>query len=172
MAYLLTYIYFTLVFSTMLHLGLGLSRLTLVSRVAQASAVTPGTLVLTHGAALQQSLQALHTAPKLDMRVSGNLAQHGCLMLICCQDQVIHLVEDFCLEKLKLYSRGPGLLGSAMTQKKRRQDPGQEKAKEDRRRKRLAKALKKMEKKERQPKPLSECEVFWGTNLLKRTILC
>ena len=51
-----------------------------------------------------------------------------------------------------------------MTQKKRRQDPGQEKAKEDRRRKRLAKALKKMEKKERQPKPLSECEVF----LLKR----
>merc|ERR1711974_199723 len=39
------------------------------------------------------------------------------------------------------------------------QDPGQEKAKEDRRRRRLAKALKKMEKKERQPKPLSECEV-------------
>ena len=46
-----------------------------------------------------------------------------------------------------------------MTQKKRRIDPGQEKAKEDRRRKRLTKALKKMDKKERQPKPLSECEV-------------
>ena len=46
------------------------------------------------------------------------------------------------------------------TKAKRRVDPGQEKAKEDRRRKRLAKALKKMEKKERQPKPLSECEVI------------
>ena len=46
-----------------------------------------------------------------------------------------------------------------MTQKKRRIDPGQEKAKEDRRRKRLTKALKKMDKKQRQPKPLSECEV-------------
>ena len=89
-----------------------------------------------------------------------NLAQHRCLMLIGCQDQLIHLVEEFCHEKLKLYSRGPGLLGSAMTQKKRRQDPGQEKAKEDRRRKRLTKALKKMDKKERQPKPLSECEVI------------
>ena len=67
----MTYIYFTLVFSsTMLHLGLGLSRLTLASRVAQAG--TPGALVLNHGAALQQSLQALHTAPRLDMRVSGN----------------------------------------------------------------------------------------------------
>ena len=53
-----------------------------------------------------------------------------------------------------------GLLASAMTQKKRRVDPGQEKAKEDRRRKRLTKALKKMDKKERQPKPLSECEVI------------
>ena len=69
MTYLLTSIYFTLVFSTMLHLGLGLSRLTLASRVAQAG--TPGALVFTHGAALQQSLQALHTAPRLDMRVSG-----------------------------------------------------------------------------------------------------
>ena len=48
-----------------------------------------------------------------------------------------------------------------MTQKKRRTDPGQEKAKEDRRRKRLTKALKKMDKKERQPKPLSECEVVY-----------
>merc|ERR1719187_2969213 len=55
--------------------------------------------------------------------------------------------------------RVSGLLASAMTQKKRRTDPGQEKAKEDRRRKRLTKALKKMDKKERQPKPLSECEV-------------
>ena len=90
--YLLTYIYFTLVFSTMLHLGLGLSRLTLASRVAQASAVTPATLMLNHGAALQQSLQGLHTAPKLDMRVSGGLTHHGCLMLICCQDQCFHLV--------------------------------------------------------------------------------
>ena len=52
------------------------------------------------------------------------------------------------------------MLASAMTQKKRRSDPGQEKAKEDRRRKRLAKALKKMDKKDRQPKPLSECEVI------------
>ena len=76
----------------MLHLGLGLSRLTLASRVAQASAVTPGTLVLIHGATLQQSLQALHTAPKLDMRVSGKLAQHSCLMLICCQAPLILLV--------------------------------------------------------------------------------
>ena len=47
-----------------------------------------------------------------------------------------------------------------MTKAKRRVDPGQEKAKEDRRRKRLTKALKKMDKKERQPKPLSECEVI------------
>merc|ERR1712226_1740973 len=59
----------------------------------------------------------------------------------------------------RLDMRVSGLLGSAMTQKKRRVDPGQEKAKEDRRRKRLTKALKKMDKKERQPKPLSECEV-------------
>ena len=36
---------------------------------------------------------------------------------------------------------------------------GQLKAKEERRRKRLAKALRKMEKKERLPKPLIECEV-------------
>merc|ERR1719210_1486792 len=115
----------------MLHLGLGFSKLALASRVAQAGtpagvlvlkAGTPGALVLSHGGALQQSFQALHTAPRLDMRVTG-------------------------------------LLGSAMTQKKRRIDPGQEKAKEDRRRKRLTKALKKMDKKERQPKPLSECEV-------------
>ena len=71
MTYLLTFIYFTLVFSsTMLHLGLGLSRLTLASRVAQAR--NPGALVLIHGPALQQSLHALHTAPRLDMRVSGN----------------------------------------------------------------------------------------------------
>ena len=63
----------------MLHLGLGLSRLTLACRVAQAGtpgalaqAGAPGALGLTHGAALQQSLQALHTAPRLDMRVSGN----------------------------------------------------------------------------------------------------
>ena len=61
------------------------------------------------------------------------------------------------------------MLGSAMTQKKRRQDPGQEKAKEDRRRKRLAKALKKMDKKERQPKPLSECEVLERNSIKKRT---
>ena len=53
-----------------------------------------------------------------------------------------------------------------MTKAKRRGDPGQEKAKEDRRRKRLAKALKKMEKKERQPKPLSECEVIQILNEL------
>ena len=65
----------------MLHLGLGLSRLTLASRVAQASAMTPGTLVLNHGAALQPSLQALHTAPKLDMRVSGGLVQFSAWLL-------------------------------------------------------------------------------------------
>jgi len=46
-----------------------------------------------------------------------------------------------------------------MKQKKRRADPIQDKVKEERRRKRLAKALKKMEKQPRQPKPLIELEV-------------
>ena len=88
------------------------------------------------------------------------------MTLICCEDQIIHFVanfsqilrQTFAIQIVK--SCDTGLLASAMTQKKRRQDPGQEKAKEDKRRRRLAKALKKMEKKERQPKPLSECEVF------------
>jgi len=48
---------------------------------------------------------------------------------------------------------------SALSKRKRKQDPGQIKAKEERRRKRLAKALKKMEKKDRLPKPLVECEI-------------
>jgi len=48
---------------------------------------------------------------------------------------------------------------SAMSKKKKRQDPGQLKAKEEKRRRKLAKALRKMEKKDRQAKPLSECEV-------------
>lgn len=48
---------------------------------------------------------------------------------------------------------------SALSKRKRKQDPGQVKAKEERRRKRLAKALKKMEKKDRLPKPLVECEI-------------
>merc|ERR1719430_722640 len=47
----------------------------------------------------------------------------------------------------------------SVTKKKRKQDPSQLKAKEERRRKRLSKALRKMEKKERLPKPLIECEV-------------
>ena len=56
-------------FQTMLHLGLGLSRLTLASRAAQqASVVSNGALVLN-----QQSLKALHTTPKLDLRISGAL---------------------------------------------------------------------------------------------------
>eukprot|EP00088_Acartia_fossae_P062615 TRINITY_DN7572_c0_g1_i1.p1 TRINITY_DN7572_c0_g1~~TRINITY_DN7572_c0_g1_i1.p1 ORF type:complete len:230 (-),score=52.55 TRINITY_DN7572_c0_g1_i1:64-753(-) len=42
---------------------------------------------------------------------------------------------------------------------KRKVDPVKDKAREEKRRKRLVKALKKMEKKERQPKPLSELEV-------------
>ena len=46
-----------------------------------------------------------------------------------------------------------------MTKKKRKSDPNTEKVKDDRRKKRVAKALKKMQKKERQPKPLIECEV-------------
>ncbi|XP_023338053.1 39S ribosomal protein L40, mitochondrial [Eurytemora carolleeae] len=46
-----------------------------------------------------------------------------------------------------------------VTKKKRRTDPGSTKVKDDRRRKRLAKALRKMEKKERQPKPVIELEV-------------
>jgi len=48
---------------------------------------------------------------------------------------------------------------SSVAKKKRKQDPGMLKAKEERRRKRLAKALKKMEKKDRLPKPLAECEI-------------
>ena len=56
-------------FQTMLHLGLGLSRLTLASRAAQqASVVSNGALALN-----QQSLKALHTTPKLDLRISGAL---------------------------------------------------------------------------------------------------
>jgi len=43
--------------------------------------------------------------------------------------------------------------------KKKRRDPVQDKVKSDRRRKRLAKALKKMEKQPRQPKPIIELEV-------------
>ena len=58
----------------MLHLGLGLSRLTLASRAAQqASVVSNGALVLNQRAALQQSLKALHTTPKQDLRISGAL---------------------------------------------------------------------------------------------------
>jgi len=52
-----------------------------------------------------------------------------------------------------------GVRCSALARKKRKQDPGALKAKDERRRKRLAKALKKMEKKTRLPKPLIECEV-------------
>ena len=47
-----------------------------------------------------------------------------------------------------------------MAKKKRKADPMQDKMKVERRRKRLEKALKKMEKKQRQPKPLIECEVW------------
>ena len=46
-----------------------------------------------------------------------------------------------------------------MSQSHHGSSTGQLKAKEERRRKRLAKALRKMEKKERLPKPLIECEV-------------
>ena len=72
----------------MLHLGLGFSKLTLASRVAQAGASaaafalkagTPGALVLSHGAALRQSF---HTAPRLDMRVSGKSGLRGCMLII------------------------------------------------------------------------------------------
>eukprot|EP00092_Neocalanus_flemingeri_P002264 GFUD01002414.1.p1 GENE.GFUD01002414.1~~GFUD01002414.1.p1 ORF type:complete len:232 (-),score=65.79 GFUD01002414.1:155-850(-) len=48
---------------------------------------------------------------------------------------------------------------SAMSKKKKRTDPGQLKMRDEKRKRRLAKALKKMEKKDRQPKPLIECEV-------------
>ena len=51
------------------------------------------------------------------------------------------------------------LNGSVAANRKRRGDPGQDRAKDERRRKRLGKALKKMEKKERQPKPLIEMEI-------------
>ena len=51
------------------------------------------------------------------------------------------------------------VLGGGMTKKKRKSDPNAEKSKDERRKKRVAKALKKMQKKERQPKPLIECEV-------------
>jgi len=57
---------------------------------------------------------------------------------------------------------------SAMTKKKKKMDPQYLKAKDERRRKRLAKALRKMEKKERQPKPLIECEV--PLTLLKEAV--
>ena len=48
---------------------------------------------------------------------------------------------------------------SSVSKKKKKADPGQLKAKEEKRKRKLAKALKKMEKKDRQPKPLIECEV-------------
>ena len=50
-------------------------------------------------------------------------------------------------------------LAGGMTKKKRKSDPGMDKAKDERRTKRLLKALKQMNKKQRQPKPLMECEV-------------
>merc|ERR1719341_758012 len=46
-----------------------------------------------------------------------------------------------------------------MTKKKSRRDPVKDKIKDDRRMKRLTKALRKMEKKDRQPKPIIEMEV-------------
>ena len=49
--------------------------------------------------------------------------------------------------------------GQGRAKKKRKQDPSQLKAKEEKRRRRLAKALRKMEKKDRLPKTLVECEV-------------
>jgi len=46
-----------------------------------------------------------------------------------------------------------------MAKKKKKQDPMIVKAREEKRQKKLAKALRVMEKKERQPKPLIECEI-------------
>jgi len=48
---------------------------------------------------------------------------------------------------------------SAILKKRKRADPATDKMKEERRRKRLSKALRKMEKKQRQPKPLLEIEI-------------
>ena len=49
--------------------------------------------------------------------------------------------------------------GSAFLKRKRTGDPGLDRMKDERRRRRLVKALKKMEKKDRQMKPLIEMEV-------------
>jgi len=50
-------------------------------------------------------------------------------------------------------------LSSAITKKKKRADPNIDKHRQEKRKRRIEKALKKMEKKERLPKPLIECEV-------------
>jgi len=58
-----------------------------------------------------------------------------------------------------LYFHSSGANYSALKKRKSKADPGQVKAKEERRRRRLAKALRKMEKKDRLAKPLMECEI-------------
>jgi len=58
-----------------------------------------------------------------------------------------------------LYFHSSGANFSALKKRKSKADAGQIKVKEERRRKRLAKALRKMEKKDRLPKPLMECEI-------------
>jgi len=48
---------------------------------------------------------------------------------------------------------------ATMTKRKTKKDPNQQRGKDDRRRRKLAKALRKMEKKDRQPRPIAEIEV-------------